>query len=217
MNYYIACIPKNWLSHFQLILRSSPSSELVDPVKSIVLFVSSFSSRMKQWIHVSSTVMNRRRNSSGLRWNISKHCFEIVMVTLMIHSEQTRHLADNFFIPNYSCNWNHCTMWYTCSLNKLAHFHSSIRQNNIVDFIDDSAVAASIGSRTRCITCGCTTTFKFIHPIVYNHKRWCRCAMNIIQFGFDFFSLNLSYVDVWLLHETPRFFPFCKKYKGCSF
>jgi len=34
-------------------------------------------------------------------------------------------------------NWNHYAMWYACGLNKLAHFHSSISQNNIVNFIND--------------------------------------------------------------------------------
>ena len=74
-----------------------------------------------------------------------------------------------------------------------------------------SGVAASIGYPERCASRGCTTTFKFTHPIVYNHKRWCYEHYPI--WLWFLLVLNLSYVDVWSLHET-RFF--CKKYKGCS-
>ena len=164
--------------------------------------------------------MNRRRNSSGLRWHI--HCFKIVTRSRLWSTVSKRgiHLANSFFISNCSCKIEitvPCV--YTYGLNKLAHFHSSISQNNIVDFIDDFwRSSLNWTSRTKCITCGCTTTFKFIHPIVYS----CKCTM-LMQMCYEYYptplwflsALNLSYVDVWSLHKT-RFFSFCKKYKGCS-
>ena len=85
--------------------------------------------------------MNRRRNSSGLRWRYFKMFdFEIIngrAYSLQVSKHGT-HLVDNFFISNCSCKIEICAMWYApCDLNKFAYFHSSISQNNIVDFIDD--------------------------------------------------------------------------------
>jgi len=84
--------------------------------------------------------------------SISKHCFEIVIRSRLWStvSKRSTHLADSFFILNCSCKIEitvPCDMPVKC-LNKLVHFHSSISQNNIVDFINDFW-AASIGYLER--------------------------------------------------------------------
>ena len=108
---------------------------------------------------------------NSLRWNISKHCFEIITRSRLWSTVSKRgtHLADSFFIPNCSCkNWNHCAMWYVCGLNKRSCTFTcrSVKTISWIFFIDDFwRSSLNWTSRTRCITCGCTTTFKFIHPI----------------------------------------------------
>jgi len=101
-------------------------------------------------------------------------------------------------------------MWYACSLNKLAHFHSSIKISMIsgvatsIEHPERDASHVDVLPRLNSFTQLYTVTNAdadvcYEHPI----RLWFLSA------------LNLSYVDVWSLHET-RFFPFCKKYKGCS-
>jgi len=106
-------------------------------------------------------------------------------------------------------------MWYACGLNKLAHFHSSISQNNIVDFIDDFwGVAASIGRPER------GASHVDVQPRLNLFTNYIQ-SQTLMQMCYEHYPprlwflsvLNLSYVDVWSLHET-RFFS--KKYKGCS-
>ena len=55
-------------------------------------------------IHVSSTVTNRRKNSSLLRLNNAKHSIEVVTRLRLwsIVSKRGTHLADSFFIPKWS-------------------------------------------------------------------------------------------------------------------
>ena len=179
---YTACIPKNCGHHLSgrlyglRLLRScftrwSPllflrlGCEIMDPC-----FVHSNESTQKFiWITL--------KHLQILFWN--RHT-----VALMIHRANAAPiLLIAFSYPIVCAKLK--SLWYACGLNKL--FRSSISQNNIVDFIDFWRSSLNWTSQTRCITCGCM--FKFIHPIVYNRKRWCRCAMNIIQLGFDFFWL----------------------------
>ena len=205
---YTACIPKNCGHHLSgrlydlRLLRSWFT-------RWSLLFWLFLRLGVKWWIHVSSTVMNRCRNSFGLRWNIFKYCFEIVTRSqLSTVSKRDTHLADSFFIPNCSCKIE-VTVPYdmSSSFNKLAHFHSSINQKKQSWTL--SSVAALIGHPERGAS---HVEVRFIHPIVYNCKRWCRCYEHPTRLWF-LSTLNLSYV--WSLHKT-RFFPFCKKYKDCS-
>jgi len=122
------------------------------------------------------------------------------------------YLADSFFISNCSCKIEitvPCDIPVTSTSSRIF----TRRSVKTISWIIDDFWHSNLNwtSRTRCMTCGCTTTFKFIYPIIYR-KRCCRCAMNIIQLWF-LSILNLSYVNVWLLHET-YFFSFCKK--NCS-
>ena len=105
--------------------------------------------------------MSQRRNSSGLRWNISKHYFEIVTRSRLWSTVSKRgtHL-DSFFIPNYSYKIK-ITMLCDMPVASTSS-RTFISQNNIVDFIDDFWRSSfNWTSWTRCIICGCTTTFKF--------------------------------------------------------
>ena len=153
--------------------------------------------------------MNRHRNPFGLRWNISKHCFEIVTRSRLWSTVSKRgtHLADSFFIPNCSCK---IKITVPCDMPVAStHSRTFTRQTNIVDFIDDFwRSSLNWTSRTRCIACECTITFKFIHPIVYSRKRWCRCAMNIIQLDFDFFR---RFICRYLITARNSFFSILQK------
>ena len=68
-------------------------------------FDCSFISGVYWWLHVWSTVTKRRRNSFGLRLNMSKQCSEVVMRFRFCFTERKRgtHLADSFLMPNFSC------------------------------------------------------------------------------------------------------------------
>ena len=95
---YIACIPKN-CGHYlsgRLYVFAFFGAGLPGEVQPFD------SSRM--WSNVSSTVMNWRRNSFALHWNISKHCFEIVTRSHLgsTVSKCGTHLADSFFVANRS-------------------------------------------------------------------------------------------------------------------
>ena len=180
-----ACIPKNWPSPFRPTLRSSPSSE---PVKSIVLTVPS----SRVWSN--GSMFRHSNESTEIHLNYVETSPNIVLKSSHDHtydpvSKRGTYLADSFFIPNCSCkieitvpcdmpvaSTSSCT--FTCRSVKTISWTLSII----------SGVAASIGRPERgAFTCECTITVKFIYPLVYSRKRWCRCAMNIIQLSFDFF------------------------------
>ena len=95
--------------------------------------------------------MNRRRNSFGLRWNIFKHCFEIVTWSRLWStvSKCGTHLADSFFIPNWSCKIEITAMWSLC-LNKLA---LSLRSVKTISTLLMISGMPQLKFRTRCITC----------------------------------------------------------------
>ena len=163
--------------------------------------------------------MNRRRNSFGLRWNISKHCFEIVIRSRFYDPQCKRdtHLADSFF-NCFMQNWNHCAMWYAYIWPQQARALSLVDQSKqyrgfwIDDKIHNFCRLSSLNwtSRTRYITCRCTTRFKFIHPTVYSHKRWCRCAMNIIQLALISFGVKL-FICRCLITARNSFFSILQK------
>ena len=132
-------------------------------------------------------------------------------VALMVHSEQTQ-------CP--SCFFNPIVRAKLKSLYHVICLWS--RQSRALSLVDQSKQYRGLyrwflaawfhnnlnwTSRTRYITCGCMTTFKFIHPIVYSRKRWCRrmCYEHYPTWLWFLSALNLSYVDVWLLHETHFF------------
>jgi len=202
MNYTV-CIPKNCGHHLSGRLYGAGEVHCFD--------CSSVSS-VKWWIRVSSTVMNRRRNSSGLCWNISKHYFKITWSRLW--STMSKSCVAPAILPiafSYPI--------VRAKLKSLCHviclWPQQARALSLIKTISwtlsmISDVTASIGHPEGCITCGCMTTFKFIHPIVYS--RWCRCAMKSLSNSLISFGLNLWYVDVWCMKLV--FFHFAKK--GCS-
>ena len=109
-------------------------------------------------------------------------------ITFILLWEKTRHPScrDFFHIQFFVQNWKHCTLRYVCGLNYFAHFHSSITQNHIVDFVNHFGDSHFYWTfRTMFIFCGCTATFKLIYPIVNSCKHRSRCAMNFIQLSFD--------------------------------
>ena len=93
--YKLYCVhPKKLWSSF---LRSSPSSKLVHPVKSIILTVSSFRYEVMDPCFVYSN-----ESTQKFIWITLKHLQTLFCrhtVALMVHSEQTRHLANSFFTP----------------------------------------------------------------------------------------------------------------------
>jgi len=93
---YTACIPKNSGHHF--------SGRFYGLLWSWFTRWRLFWLFLRFGCEVMFTVMNWRRNSSELHWNISKHCFEITRSCLWSTvSKCGTHLADRFFIPNCSC------------------------------------------------------------------------------------------------------------------
>ena len=58
-----------------------------------------------QWIHVSSTITKRRRNSFGLRLNGVKHCSEMVSRFRLLSgvSKSGTQRADSFLMSKISC------------------------------------------------------------------------------------------------------------------
>ena len=161
--------------------------------------------------------MNRCRNSSGLRWNISKHCFEIITRSRLWSTVSKRGThPDSFFIPNCSCkNWNHCAMWYVCGLNKRSCTFTCRSVKTISWTLSMiSGVAASIERPER------GASYVDVRPrlnLFTQLQSWMLVQMCYEHYPtrFWFLLVNFSYVDVWSLHET-RFFLFCKKYKGYS-
>jgi len=130
------------------------------------------------------------------------------MVTLMVYNEQilcgTRYLALAFSYPIVRAKLK-SLCHVICLWPQQARALSLIKTISwTLSMISD--VTASIGHPEECITCGCMTTFKFIHPIVYS--RWCRCAMKSLSNSLISFGLNLWYVDVWCMKLVFfRFFP----------
>jgi len=135
-----------WIINNRIIPRASQKTvAIIFPADSDLRFLRSWWSplfwlflRLEcEWIHVSFTIMNRRRNLS--HWNMMlKHLQTLFWnrhtVALMVHSERTRPTL-LFHHPIVRAKLK--SLWYACGLNKLAHFHSSINQNNIVNFIND--------------------------------------------------------------------------------
>ena len=79
-------------------------------------------------------------------WITLKHLQTLFWNRHMVALSQWANAASYqaFHIQLFVQNWNHCVMWYACDLNKLVHFHSSIKTISwTLSMI--SGVAASIG------------------------------------------------------------------------
>jgi len=92
-------------------------------------------------------------------------------VALMVQwgsvSKRGTHLADSFFPIVYKIEITVPCDTPVVSTSSRTFTRQSVK--TISDFIDDFWRSnLNWTSRTRCITYGCTTTFKFIHSIVYN-------------------------------------------------
>lgn len=70
----------------------------------VLCFECSLVSGVHKWIHVSSRVTKRRRNSFGLRLNSLKHCSEVVSRTCLSWvGKCSTHRGDGFLVPKISC------------------------------------------------------------------------------------------------------------------
>lgn len=88
------------------------------------------------WIHVSSTVTKRRKNSSEFRFNNAKH--SSAKLSFDCVCEQTRHPSCGklFHTQVIIQNWNHWATWYPCGFHYPSHFQSPIGQHHVVNFFN---------------------------------------------------------------------------------
>jgi len=134
------------------------------------------------------------------------------MVVLMIHSEQTQqpHLADSFFIFNCSCK---IEITVPCDM-PMAVSTSSRTRRSVKTILWTLSMQPQLDVPNE-VTYGCMTMFKFIHPIIYNHKQLvqiCSTLTNsaLISSGVKLFicrcliTARISFVSV--LQKIQRLF-----------
>jgi len=175
---------KLWPSSFRPTLRSSPSSELIHPMKSKLFWL--FLRFECEVITRDTCFVHSNESNAEIHLDYVETSPNIVLKSsygFMVHSEQTRHSSCRFFIPNCSCK---IEITVPCDMPQQARalslYDQSKQYRRLMMIIDDFwRSSLNWTSRTRCIICGYMTTFKFIHSIVYSRKRWCRCTMNIIH------------------------------------
>ena len=103
---------------------------------SVHCFDCSFVSGMKWWIHVSSMVMNRRKNSALLMWNIAKHSIEIFSRRCFcsIVGKRGTHLVHRFLISKFSVNMR-CAVLFEKPAMSASSCTSSRRSPNAILWI----------------------------------------------------------------------------------
>jgi len=157
-----------------------------------------------------------RRNSSGLRWNISKHCFEIVARSRLWStvSKGDTHLADRLFHTQlFVQNWNHCDMPMISTSSHTFTRRSVKTISWTLSMI--SGEADSIG-RPEWGTSHVDVRPRLnLFTQLYSRKCWCRCAMNLwtlsnsalISFGVKLFTCRC------LITSRNSFFSILQKNK----
>ena len=158
---------KLWLPPYRPTLRSSPSLKLfIQNVKSIVWLFLRLECEVMDPCFVHSNESMQKFIWNSLRWNISKHYFEIVTrLRLSTVSKRGIHLANSFIIPN-SCKIEitvPCDM-PVASTSSRTFTRRSVK--TIVDFIDDFwRSSLNWTSRTRCITRPCLNSFMQLYTV----------------------------------------------------
>ena len=205
---YTSCIPKNYGHHLSSRLYGLRLL-LVHPMKSIVLTVPS--SRVWSNGSMFRPVINRRKNSSGLHWNISKHCSKIVTRPRLWFtvSKRSTYLADSFFISNCSCKIEItvlCDMPVTSTSSRFTR--RSVKTISwTLSMISGVAPQLDVPNEVTCVW-PCLNSFTQLYTIANASADvlWTLSNSALISFV-------KSFICRCLMHGT-RFFLFCKKYKG---
>ena len=145
-----------------------------------------------QWIHVSSTVTKRRRNSFRqcltLKQRQTLLCSGLT-VALVVRSEKTRHPSRRqlshaqYFVQDMT----HALFSDSYCLSYLAHLQSVDCQHEIVDFINVILHCSRFrGTWAWLIKNRFATTLKFVKSIFDGHHRRRRVKVYSIQALFDF-------------------------------
>jgi len=174
--YYTACISKNyghtlpadftvfaffrsWFTWNPLFLRLG--CEVMDPC----------------FVHSNRCNESTQKFIWTLHWNISKHCFKIVTRSCLW---STVSKCSSPILPiAFSYSIVHAKLKSLCHVICL---WPSQQARALVDQLKQYCglyrCSLNWTSQMRCITYGCMTMFKFIHPIIYNHKRWYKYAQH---------------------------------------
>ena len=153
------------------------------------LFWLFFVSGVKWLAHISSMVMNRRKKSALLLWNIAKHSIETSSRRCFcsIVSKRGTHLVHSFLMFKFSVNMRCIALFEMPTISASPRTFSRRSSNTILwIFFTFSVVVTSFSQPLRCSSWQLVRPlFKLRHPILYCCKRMSRLPQSRIKLGFD--------------------------------